>query len=138
MAGDTAAPPAPMRSERRVTLGAFTGLSSAALTALCWGRRRRRRRRRWDRASRRRRNHRAVRAGLRRRRRWRERRRRWRRSRDPTAEIIPCGEPDRPRLSDIVAETRSQIAFTIDRELRIPVEQVLDPGDELDAAIPLQ
>src|SRR5437899_2475152 len=116
MDGETAAPPAPKRSERRVTFGIAPG--SAAL-GRC-GRRWRRRRWRWwwCRAGRRDLDHRTIRARLRR----RGRRRRWWRRRGRgsgvSAEALANDKADSPRRTDIVADARPEATLTVERQLR--------------------
>ena len=123
MAGKIAAPPAPARSERRVSV-----IASGRSTALGLRRGRRRRRRRQP-----------------------GRRRspgspsRPRRSASPEvaaaaaaaaardldrsavrAERLADRQADRPRLADVVAEPRPPAALAIERQLRILVEQIVD------------
>src|SRR5437763_3508092 len=137
-AGDTAAPPAPRRRERRVTSRRDTPVLLSALSLRRWRRGRRWRGRRC-RAGGGRQDHRTIGAGLRRR--WGRWRRRWwwrRRSGHAPAEALPHGHSDDSRLPDVVADTGAKTALTIERELRIHVKDIVDVGRHLKPAIPLQ
>src|SRR4051795_12503920 len=109
-----------MRSERRVTR--IMPLRSAALAL--------RRRRRWWRRWRWRRRSNGLLRG-----RWR--RQHWRRRRgfDPIgSEALANCQSNRPRLPDVVAETRAQTPFAVKRQLRVDVEDVVDVTHDLEPA----
>ena len=55
-----------------------------------------------------------------------------------TTEALPHRQANRPRLTDVVADTSAQPAFTVEGEFRVRVKDVLRVSDELKAAIPTQ
>src|SRR5690348_1947707 len=101
-AGETAAPPAPTRSERRVTPALMTP-RSAALAAFRWCRRRRR----WRRRRRRRRRSRFDGGGH----------RRSRRRHFAAAERVARRQAELPRLPNFVSDARAKAPFSVKREL---------------------
>src|SRR4051812_2357155 len=111
-----------MRSERRVRPNLLTSGPSAAFAALD--------RRRWWRRRRRRRRSRLL------DRRRRQHRRRWRRCVGRMAEALANCQADHARLADEIAEAGTQAALTVDRQLRVRVEQILDVELDFKTVVP--
>src|SRR6185369_7046151 len=54
------------------------------------------------------------------------------------AKLPAAGQPDRPRLADVVTEPGAAAALAVERQLRILVEDVVHIANDLEPVVPFQ